>query len=84
MTFAVPWLYCCIGQDGNLCVYEVAQTYLPIKYLSTTNQQQPGCMAVSPDSTLLATVSHTGTPSVVGPCTGHVLGALSESRHVQL
>ena len=48
-------------------MYEVAHTYLPIKYLSTTNQQQPGCMAVSPDSALLATVSHTGPASLVSP-----------------
>ena len=46
------------GVDGNLCVYEVAHTYLPIKYLSTiTHHHHPGCIAAAPDSSLLATVS---------------------------
>lgn len=58
-------LQSCAGGDGNLCVYEVAHSYLPIKYLSTTNQQQAGCMAVSSDSTLLACVSHTDAAAPV-------------------
>lgn len=76
------------GQDGNLCVYEVAHTYLPIKYLCTTNQQQPGCMAVSPDSSLLAAVSHTGPASLVSPAlTGTeksraLLGTLALQPHM--
>ena len=45
------------GADGNLCVYEVAHTYLPIKYLSTTTHHHPGCIAAAPDSSMLATVS---------------------------
>lgn len=45
------------GQDGNLCVYEVAHSYLPIKFLSTATHEHPACIAVSSDSALLATVS---------------------------
>ncbi|DBA73164.1 TPA: hypothetical protein ACH3X2_010098 [Trebouxia sp. C0005] len=46
-----------LGVDGNLCVYEVAHTYLPIKYLSTAIHHHPGCIAAAPNSSLLATVS---------------------------
>ena len=54
------------GVDGNLCVYEVAHTYLPIKYLSTTTHHYPGCIAAAPDSSLLATVSRSdASPTVL-------------------
>jgi len=54
------------GVDGNLCVYEVAHTYLPIKYLSTTTHHHPGCIAAAPDSSLLATVSRSdASPTVM-------------------
>ncbi len=54
------------GVDGNLCVYEVAHTYLPIKYLSTTTHHYPGCIAAAPDSSLLATVSRShASPTVM-------------------
>ena len=54
------------GADGNLCVYEVAHTYLPIKYLSTTTHHHPGCIAAAPNSSLLATVSRSdASPTVM-------------------
>jgi len=54
------------GVDGNLCVYEVAHTYLPIKYLSTTTHHHPGCIAAAADSSLLATVSRSdASPTVM-------------------
>ncbi len=53
------------GVDGNLCVYEVAHTYLPIKYLSTTTHHHPGCIAAAPDSSLLATVSRSDASPTV-------------------
>ena len=53
------------GQDGNLCVYDVAHSYLPIKYLSTSSGDLPACIAVSSDSSLLATVSRSDASPLV-------------------
>ncbi|KAL0036753.1 hypothetical protein WJX79_008645 [Trebouxia sp. C0005] len=53
------------GVDGNLCVYEVAHTYLPIKYLSTAIHHHPGCIAAAPNSSLLATVSRSDASPMI-------------------
>ena len=62
------------GLDGNLCVYEVAHTYLPVKYLSTTASQLPGCMATSADSSLLATVSRSESSPTVSKSSSCPIG----------
>ena len=55
------------GTDGNLCVYDVSQTYLPIKALSATTPGVRNCAAISPDSKLLATVSKAPNKRSVRP-----------------
>ena len=37
------------GSEGNLCVYDANQGYLPIKYLATALPTNRVALAVSPD-----------------------------------
>ncbi|XRB08526.1 centriole proteome protein [Pycnococcus provasolii] len=49
------------GSEGNLCVYDTTQSYLPIKYLSTNTAGRGAAMAVSNDGTLLAALGPNAT-----------------------
>lgn len=42
------------GSEGNLCVYDTTQNYLPVKYLSTNTAGRGAAMAIAQDGTLLA------------------------------
>ena len=44
------------GSEGNLCVYDANQGYLPIKYLATALPTNRVAVAVSPDGAVLATI----------------------------
>ena len=41
-------------------MYDVTLNYSPVKYLASTTQGKRNCMAIGPDSAVLATVAHTG------------------------
>ncbi|KAG1677552.1 hypothetical protein FOA52_014450 [Chlamydomonas sp. UWO 241] len=61
------WLYSA-GNDGGLCVYDVAQVYAPIKFLSAGGKHAKMCVAVSADGRYVATTSrdaHTGVTSLL-------------------
>ncbi|GFH23849.1 uncharacterized protein HaLaN_21537 [Haematococcus lacustris] len=45
------------GADGGLCVFDVAQVYAPIKFLSAGKRDVRVCLAVSNDGRYIATVS---------------------------
>ena len=44
------------GAEGNLCVYDVRQNYVPIKYLATSSPKSQITVAVSKDGNFLATL----------------------------
>ena len=44
------------GSEGTICVYDVQQNYMPMKYLTTSVPSGLICMAVSPDGRYFATV----------------------------
>ncbi|KAK9823925.1 hypothetical protein WJX72_006401 [[Myrmecia] bisecta] len=47
-----------LGAEGNLCVYNVAQDYLPIKYLQTSPPDRHNSIAISADSRVLAATAY--------------------------
>lgn len=42
------------GEDGQVCVLDVRQAYLPMAYLATHCTGAGACLAVSSDGSLLA------------------------------
>lgn len=49
------------GEEGNLCVYDCSQNFLPIKYLATALPSCHAAMALSPDGGLLASLGTDAT-----------------------
>ena len=47
-------------------MYDVTLSYSPVKYLASTTQGKRNCMAIGPDSAVLATIAHTGPQDEVG------------------
>ena len=43
------------GSEGNICVYDVAQNYMPVKYLAASLPKKPIAMSISKDGKYLAT-----------------------------
>ena len=48
------------GAEGNLCVYDAKNGYLPVKYLATALPTDRVRAAISPDGKLLATIGPNG------------------------
>ena len=51
-------------------MYDVTLDYSPVKYLASTTQGKRNCMAIGPDSAVLATVAHTGPQDGVSGVAG--------------
>ena len=59
-------------------MYDVTLNYSPVKYLASTTQGKRNCMAIGPDSAVLATVAHTGQQDEVGGLAEqHVVGLIT-------
>ena len=61
-------------------MYDVALNYSPVKYLASTTQGKRNCMAIGPDSAVLATVAHTGQQDEVRGLAGRHVTELMTCR----